>query len=274
MIRTSAINLVLKAGLVVTSFIFAIISILNISRISIYYPDFAISIFGETFMVLFGALIAIALAIWLLIRKYKFTAAFTYTILVFLGMLFNLNSIRFLSVAWPLFCMSLALSLRYYPRIRVIISKKLGSQRIEKMKIVPANMYSEDAEETEADEEIENTNHGNMIKANENNDETIKNIESEPANANTLDSYISDISKIPETIHNLDIKNSLNISENDSDYHNNNGQNTEDVNIHYARKHGFKSKVPRIKVAKKLTRKIAHKIGLGSKSENIDEEVQ
>ncbi len=138
MIRTSAINLVLKVGLAVTSIAFAIASFWKASEIVVFYPNFVIAIFGEMFTLALGAAAALVMGIWLLSRKHKFAAAFTYTILILLAILFNLDSIRFLSTGWPLLCMALALSIRYYPRIRVIVSHKFGNKIIERMKIMPA----------------------------------------------------------------------------------------------------------------------------------------
>lgn len=146
MIRTSAINLVLKIGLAITSVSFAFLSFTKAAEVIIYYPDFIVSLFGEITTLSLGAATAIVMAIWLLSRKHKFAAAFTYSILLLVAIFFNLDSIRFLSVAWPLICMSLALALRYYPRIRIIIPGKNGD---EKMKIVPA-APDDDAEEAPA----------------------------------------------------------------------------------------------------------------------------
>ncbi len=147
MIRTSAINLVLKVGLAITSIAFAIASFWKANEVLLYYPHFVISIFGEMFTLALGAAAAIVMGIWLLSQKHKFAAAFTYTLLILFAILFNLDSIRFLSTGWPLLCMAAALSIRYYPRIRVIVSHKFGNKIIERMKIVPAFPEEDDTED-------------------------------------------------------------------------------------------------------------------------------
>lgn len=144
MLRTSAINLVLKIGLAVSGIVFAILSFLVAPDIIVLYPHFIISLVGEIVTLALGAATALILSVWLLSRKHKFASAFTFFIFVSLGMLFNITSLSFISIAWPLFCMSLALCLRYYPRVRVIFSDKKGN---EKMKIVPA-ILADEAEET------------------------------------------------------------------------------------------------------------------------------
>lgn len=143
----------LKVGLALSSIVFAIVSFTRASDILSYYPNFIISIFGDLLTLAFGAIISIFLAVWVLARKHKFASAFTYMLVIGLGMLANITSLTFLAVAWPLFCIAGALSLRYYPRIRVIIPGKNGQ---EKMKIVPIITIDEvedegDGEETKTD---------------------------------------------------------------------------------------------------------------------------
>ncbi len=333
MIRTSAINLVLKVGLAITSIAFAVLSFFKATDIIVFYPEFITNIFGELFTIALGAAVAIVLAIWLLSRKHKFAAAFTYTIIIFLAILFNLNSIRFLSVAWPLFCMSFALSLRYYPRIRVIISKKLGNQKIEKMKIVPA-FPEDDVEEFETP-----TTSGSMKdSANKysavdtlDNQQKFELREDEIAHSHeeSIDQFpierdIEGIAPLHYRVEEISDENSLNAIDNLNAPSMSDEAETLEVreqqvvpNNHYARKHGVATrkkvpvirathshteedgeistdpyldieenvkpahshnselkKVPRIKIAKKLTHRIAHKIGLGRKSKKNDIEVQ
>ncbi len=148
MLRNSAISLILKIGLSLSSIMFAVLSIFRASDILSYYPNFLISLFGDLFVLILGACIALFLSIWIFSAKHKFAAVFTYAIALLLGIFTNISSLTFLAIAWPLFCMSLALSLRYYPRIRVIIPGKNGE---EKMKIVPIAPPAE-GDDTENDE--------------------------------------------------------------------------------------------------------------------------
>ncbi len=152
MLRTSAINLVLKVGISAASLGFALLSFLKGTEIVAYFPRFITYIFGETVSLILGALIAVVMTVWLMSRRHKFAAAFTYTILIGLGMLFNLTSLTFISITWPLFCMSLALTIRYYPRVRVIFRRKDGGQF---MKIIPAAPEEED----EGDDETPHAPH-------------------------------------------------------------------------------------------------------------------
>lgn len=135
MLRTSSINLVLKIGLMISSLMFAVLSFSEGTIIIAYYPKFITEIIGETTTLIIGSLIAIIMTLWLLSRKQRFAATATYTVLLGLGMLFNLTSLNFLGITWPLFCMAFALSLRYYPRIRVL-SKDIHGRYV--MKIIPA----------------------------------------------------------------------------------------------------------------------------------------
>lgn len=147
MIRNSAINLILKIGLALSSIVFAILSYVQASSILAYYPNFIISIFGEIPSLIIGSIIALLLAFWILSRKHKFAAAFSYVIMLGIGMLANITSFTFVAITWPLFCIAIALSLRYYPRIRVIIPAKNGEE--EKMKIVPATPAEKEAMDTD-----------------------------------------------------------------------------------------------------------------------------
>jgi hypothetical protein len=154
MIRNSAINLMLKIGLAVSSLVFAIVSLVRANDVLFYYPEFIVSIFGEAVTLIAGALIALALTGWILSQKHKFAASFTYVIVIGLGMLVNFTSLTFLAMAWPLFCIAGALSLRYYPRIRILIPDKNGE---EKMKIVPLDEASAETSETNEMSETDDT---------------------------------------------------------------------------------------------------------------------
>lgn len=135
MLRTGAINLVLKVGLMLSSVVFAIMSFVQGSTIIQYYPDFIINLIGESATLILGSLIALCLALWLLSRRQRFAAVATYLVFLTVGILFNLTSLSYLSTVWPLWCISFALSLRYYPRIRVLAKDNHGRYV---MKIIPA----------------------------------------------------------------------------------------------------------------------------------------
>ncbi len=133
MLRNSAINFVLKAGLIVASLGFALYSLLHPNSVLGLYPQFASDILGDMTLIVIGALTAVFMAIWLISRRNKFACASTFLVLMALAMIANIGSIRFISAAWPLFVIALALAVRYYPRVRIIVAHKDG----EKMRIVP-----------------------------------------------------------------------------------------------------------------------------------------
>ncbi len=135
MLRTGAINLVLKVGLMLSSIVFAIMSFVQGTTIIQYYPDFLINLIGESATLILGSLVALCLALWLLSRRQRFAAVTSYLVLLTVGILFNLTSLSFLGMVWPLWCISFALSLRYYPRIRVLAKDSHGRHV---MKIIPA----------------------------------------------------------------------------------------------------------------------------------------
>ncbi len=133
MLRNSAINLVLKAGLVVTCVGYAICALAYPNSVIEFYPQFVPNIIGDLATLIIGAAVSLFMAAWIISRKHKFACSFTFLILISLAILTNLTSLQFVSVAWPLFVISLALALRYYPRVRIIVSHKDG----ERMRIVP-----------------------------------------------------------------------------------------------------------------------------------------
>ncbi len=135
MLRTGAINLVLKIALISSSLVFALFSFAQGATVIQYYPSFIINTLNESTTLILGSLLSMSLAIWLLSRKQRFAAITTYFIILSIGMLFNITSLTFLGMVWPLWCISLALTLRYYPRIRVLAKDSHGRYV---MKIIPA----------------------------------------------------------------------------------------------------------------------------------------
>jgi hypothetical protein len=133
MLRNSAINFVLKIGLGLTCLGFALYSLAYPNIILEFYPQFIPNIIGDLTTLIIGSLAALVMAIWIFSRKHKFACSFSFLLLIFLAIITNLTSLRFISVAWPLFIISLALAIRYYPRVRIIIPHKDG----ERMRIVP-----------------------------------------------------------------------------------------------------------------------------------------
>lgn len=133
MLRNSAINLVLKVGLGVTCIGFVVYSIFYPDVIAETYPQFMLDLIGDVASLIIGGLVALFMAAWIFSRKHKFACFSIFTFLIFIAIIANITSLRFLSVAWPLLVISFALMIRYYPRVRIIIPHKGG----ERMRIVP-----------------------------------------------------------------------------------------------------------------------------------------
>ncbi len=150
MLRNSAINFVLKAGLGVTCLGLAIFSFAYPNVILDFYPQFMPDLIGDLATLIIGALIALFLAIWVFSRKHKFACAFVFFILILTAMIGNITSLRFISVAWPLLVISTALAIRYYPRVRIIVPHKDG----ERMRIVPIKPDEPNDEENVEDEVV------------------------------------------------------------------------------------------------------------------------
>lgn len=150
MLRNSAINFVLKAGLGVTCLGLAIYSFAYPNVILDFYPQFMPDLIGDLATLIVGALIALFMAIWVFSRRHKFACAFVFFILILTAMIGNITSLRFISVAWPLLIISTALVIRYYPRVRIIVPHKDG----ERMRIVPIKPDEPNEEENVEDEVV------------------------------------------------------------------------------------------------------------------------
>lgn len=150
MLRNSVINFVLKAGLGIACLGFAVYSFAYPNTVLEFYPLFIADLIGDLATLIIGAAVATFMALWLLSRRHKFACSSTFLILVTIAMLANITSLRFLSVAWPLFVISLALSIRYYPRVRIIVSHKDG----ERMRIVPIEPSTEGSRDASAEDEV------------------------------------------------------------------------------------------------------------------------
>jgi hypothetical protein len=133
MLRNSAINFVLKIGLGLSCIGFAIYSIAFPNVIIDFYPHFVPDIIGDMATLILGSLFAIFMAVWIFSRRQKFACASVFFIIFLVAILANITSLRFVSMIWPLLVISMALAIRYYPRVRIIVPHTGG----ERMRIVP-----------------------------------------------------------------------------------------------------------------------------------------
>jgi hypothetical protein len=120
MLRQSVASLILKIGISINLLLVALLSFFKPFEIISYYPRFAVNTNNETAVTVTGGIIAIILAIWILSGKYKFTSALTLLIGLCLTLFINFFNLRFVLETAPVFAIALSMTVRYYPRIRVI----------------------------------------------------------------------------------------------------------------------------------------------------------
>ncbi len=125
MLRNSIINFILKIGLAFSLFYTGLASIIVPDHVISFWPNFLSSNLSESFLVFLTGLVSFGLIAWIFSNKFQFTSSTTITILLAITGLFNLTNVPFIVDIAPLFFISLALSLRYYPRVRVIAQTKV-----------------------------------------------------------------------------------------------------------------------------------------------------
>ena len=125
MLRNSIINLVLKIGLCISLLFTILTSFITPDVVVSKWPSFFAHRISEQNLAEFTGLLCLILVIWLLSGKNKFTSTIVTGVFVLLTILFNLTHATFVFSILPLFFISIALSLRYYPRIRVVVQTKV-----------------------------------------------------------------------------------------------------------------------------------------------------
>jgi hypothetical protein len=125
MLRNSIINFTLKLGLAFSLFYTGLACIIVPDYVILYWPNFLSSNLSESFLVFTSGLVSFGLIAWLFSNKFQFASATTTTALFAITGLFNITNVPFIVDLAPLFFISLALSLRYYPRVRVIAQTKV-----------------------------------------------------------------------------------------------------------------------------------------------------
>ncbi len=125
MLRNSIINLVLKVALCLSLLFTALASFITPSIVVSKWPSIIAANISEQNLAEFTGLLCLGLTAWLISGKMKFSSSVTLAVLTFLTIIFNLTLVTFVFSVFPLFFISIALSLRYYPRIRVIVQTKV-----------------------------------------------------------------------------------------------------------------------------------------------------
>ncbi|MDQ5912004.1 MAG: hypothetical protein QG568_217 [Patescibacteria group bacterium] len=125
MLRNSIINFTLKLGLAFSLFYTGLACIIVPDYVILYWPNFLSSNLSESFLIFMSGLVSFGLIAWIFSNKLQFASSTTMTVLLVLAGLFNLTNVPFIVDIAPLFFISLALSLRYYPRVRIIAQTKV-----------------------------------------------------------------------------------------------------------------------------------------------------
>jgi hypothetical protein len=125
MLRTSIINFISKIGLIVPFLYTLFITFLDPQRIVVRWPDFLSRHVNENALVLITGLVSVSIVIWIFSNRLKFAAAAAALISMSLVLITNITDPKLLFESVPAFCLALGLTLRYYPRIRVIAGTKV-----------------------------------------------------------------------------------------------------------------------------------------------------
>jgi len=120
MLRSSVVNITLKIGLSISMLYTALAGVLVPQKVTLRWPNFIANNLHQGLLGGITALACVCLAIWLFIGRDKFLSSISTVVLVSLTCIVNLNDGPFVFSLSPLFFMSLALAIRYYPRVRII----------------------------------------------------------------------------------------------------------------------------------------------------------
>lgn len=125
MLRNIAVNAVLKIGLILPLAYAGLAALVIPDKVLTFWPSFVVNNLNESFIIFVSGVLPFALIIWICSHRRDFASALTITILIFLTGITNIKNVPFLIDLAPLFFISLALSLRYYPRIRIMAQTKV-----------------------------------------------------------------------------------------------------------------------------------------------------
>ncbi|HEY1037742.1 MAG TPA: hypothetical protein VGE62_04155 [Candidatus Paceibacterota bacterium] len=127
MLRTSLVSLIIKIGLSVSLLYAALASFVVPAMVVERWPSFISQNLSEAFLSAFTGLGALVYIVWLFSRKYRFSATASLTVIIALFGLSNIQNVGLIFQLAPLFSISLALTLRYYPRVRVLTQTKVST---------------------------------------------------------------------------------------------------------------------------------------------------
>jgi hypothetical protein len=127
MLRNSIINFTLKLGLAFSLFYAGLAAFVVPDHVLSFWPLFISKNANESALVFVSGFCSFALIGWLFSKKMQFSSAVTTGSAIALVGLFNITNVPFIVDLAPLFFISLGLSFRYYPRIRVIAQTKVTS---------------------------------------------------------------------------------------------------------------------------------------------------
>lgn len=126
MLRTYTINFISKVGLAIPLLYVTLISIFNQEKVISYWPLFLSRNINELALVLLTGLVSLFLIIWMFSGRNKFESSVCTLGALLLVAIANIRDIDVLFTLIPLICIALSLSLRYYPRIRVVAETKVS----------------------------------------------------------------------------------------------------------------------------------------------------
>lgn len=125
MLRNSLINFTLKLGLAFALVYAGLASIAVPDQVLSFWPSFLSSHLNQSFLIFLSGIGCFSLVGWIFSNKMQFTSAVTTSAIFALTGIFNITDVPFLVGLAPLFFISTALALRYYPRVRVIGQTKV-----------------------------------------------------------------------------------------------------------------------------------------------------
>ncbi len=120
MLRNSVVNILLKVGLGLPLLYTAVTAFIVPSRVISRWPLFITHHVDDNTLAVFTGIICVAFVIWIFFGTKKFASCISLTAAIALAALFNIKSASFLFGLAPQFFIALALSIRYYPRVRVV----------------------------------------------------------------------------------------------------------------------------------------------------------